>query len=135
MITWILSKLHFESLQCFKILYISWCSIIIDTDFMKFQIDESLSDVNLQHILLISMKMNRSLCLEHNTLELNISIINAWLLSVNSHVVSLKLTIVFMHWCVLVTTWYVWCITPYYLYEIHIFKKYKIVKNHSVLMF
>ncbi|TMW81432.1 hypothetical protein EJD97_009687 [Solanum chilense] len=89
-ITCILSKLPVESLQRFKIVQKSWCSIINDPNFIKLHIDDSSSDINRQKILLISSKITPSPCLKYNMLAFNIGTTHASSLSVNSQVVSLN---------------------------------------------
>ncbi|MCD7456587.1 hypothetical protein HAX54_032306 [Datura stramonium] len=89
-ITCILSKLPLQSLQRFKIVSKSWCSIINDPNFIKLHIRESSSDINRQKVLLISSKITPSPCLNYNMLAFNIGSTNASSLSVDSQVVSLQ---------------------------------------------
>uniref|UniRef100_M1DG22 Ubiquitin-protein ligase n=1 Tax=Solanum tuberosum TaxID=4113 RepID=M1DG22_SOLTU len=86
----ILSKLPVESLQRFKILHKSWCSIINDPNFIKMQIEESSSNVNIQKILLISSKIIPSPSLDEDMLDFNIGSISASSMSMNSQVVPLQ---------------------------------------------
>ncbi|KAH0773765.1 hypothetical protein KY290_010902 [Solanum tuberosum] len=86
----ILSKLPVESLQRFKIVHKSWCSIINDPNFIKMQIEESSSNVNIQKILLISSKIIPSPSLDEDMLDFNIGSISASSMSMNSQAVPLQ---------------------------------------------